>query len=166
MLLTLLQDGFFASIAAVGFGSISNVPKRIFTGCGLVAAIGHVTRFVLMNLCGFHIIWASLVAGFSIGMFAVLLRKVWKCPCESLAFPALLPMIPGMYAYRSVQSLILCFKTPSDGLFDHYIHIFFYNFMVCFLAILLMVFGVTFVIHLQKKRSFEIKWNRFFHKGV
>lgn len=160
MLFTLLQDGFFAAIAAIGFGSISNVPKRIFPGCAIVAAIGHVTRFILMNIYGFHIIWASLAAGFSIGIFAVLSRRVWQCPCEALAFPSLLPMIPGMYAYRSVQSLILCFKNPDTGLFEHYAHIFIYNFMVCFLAILLMVFGVTFVLYIQKKRSFEIKWNK------
>lgn len=162
MLLTLLQDGFFASIAAIGFGSISNVPRCIFAGCGLVAAIGHITRYVLMNVCDVHIIWASLVAGFVIGVFAVLFRHVWKCPCESLAFPALLPMIPGMYAYRSVQSLILCFKLPGEDLFNHYAMIFFYNFSVCCLAILLMVFGVTFVIHLHKKKSFKAKWLRFF----
>ncbi len=161
LLLTLVQDGIFASIAAIGFGSISNVPKGIFAGCGIVAAIGHVTRFVLMNLLGFHIIWASLAAGLAIGCVAILFRKIWKCPCEMLAFPALLPMIPGMYAYRSVQSLILCFKTPSDELFDHYIHIFTYNFMVCVLAILMMVFGLTFVLHLQRKRSaFQKRRNR------
>lgn len=158
--ITLLQDGFFAAIAAIGFGSISNVPKKIFAGCGIVAALGHVTRFVLMNLCGTHIIWASLVAGLVIGCAAILLRRVWKCPCEMLAFPALLPMIPGMYAYRSVQSLLLCFKTPSDELFEHYIHIFVYNFMVCVLAILMMVFGLTFVIHLQRKRTIFRKWKK------
>lgn len=158
LLFTLVQDGIFASIAAIGFGSISNVPKRIFAGCGIVAAIGHVTRFVLMNLFGIHIIWASLVAGLAIGCAAILFRRIWKCPCEMLAFPALLPMIPGMYAYRSVQSLLLCFKTPNDGLFEHYIHIFTYNFMVCVLAILMMVFGLTFVIHLQRKRTIFQKW--------
>ena len=81
LLLTLVQDGIFASIAAIGFGSISNVPKRIFAGCGIVAAIGHVTRFVLMNLFGIHIIWASLVAGLAIGCAAILLRRVWKRIC-------------------------------------------------------------------------------------
>ena len=160
LLSILLQDGIFAAIAAIGFGSISNVPKKIFAGCGVVAAMGHVTRFVLMNLFGTHIIWASLVAGLVIGCAAILLRRVWKCPCEMLAFPALLPMIPGMYAYRSVQSLLLCFKTPNDELFEHYIHIFVYNFMVCVLAILMMVFGLTFVIHLQRKRTIFQKWKK------
>ncbi len=168
LLLTLVQDGIFASIAAIGFGSISNVPKRIFAGCGIVAAIGHVTRFVLMNQAGIHIIWASLVAGLAIGCAAILLRRIWKCPCEMLAFPALLPMIPGMYAYRSVQSLILCFKTPGDEQFEHYIHIFTYNFMVCVLAILMMVFGLTFVLYLRRKRSaFQKlrKWRNFLRES-
>lgn len=161
MIFAILQDGFFAAIAAIGFGSISNVPKRIFAGCGIVAAIGHVVRFILMNYLGIHIIWSSLAAGLAIGISAICFRRIWKCPCEELAFPALLPMIPGMYAYRSVQSLMLCFKAPSAGLFDHYVHIFFYNFMVCFFAILLMVFGIAFAIYLQKSRSFFTKRKLF-----
>ena len=38
----ILLDGFFAAIAAIGFGSISNVPVRAFKGCALLAAAGHV----------------------------------------------------------------------------------------------------------------------------
>ena len=48
----LLNDGLFAAIAAIGFGSISNVPIRIFKGCALLAAIGHAMRYLLMHAFG------------------------------------------------------------------------------------------------------------------
>ena len=40
----LLLDGAFAAVAAIGFGSISNVPFRAFKGCALLAAVGHAPR--------------------------------------------------------------------------------------------------------------------------
>lgn len=57
----LFQDGFFAAVAAIGFGSISNVPVKAFSGCALLAAVGHVTRFVLMDCASWSIVLASFV---------------------------------------------------------------------------------------------------------
>ena len=68
MLIDLLLDGFFAAIAAIGFGSISNVPIRSFKGCALLAAMGHATRYFLMNILGWNIIPAAFMASIVIGV--------------------------------------------------------------------------------------------------
>lgn len=47
-LLDLLSDGFFAAIAAIGFGAISDPPMRAFPVIALLAAVGHAFRFALM----------------------------------------------------------------------------------------------------------------------
>ena len=44
-MIPLLEDCFFAAIAAIGFGSISNVPVKAFSGCAILAAAGHGTRY-------------------------------------------------------------------------------------------------------------------------
>ena len=77
-------DGFFAAIAAIGFSSISNTPRRAYLTCALIAAVGHAIRYVLTNpdLCGLHIILAGTVASFAVGMFAVLFAPYIKCPAE------------------------------------------------------------------------------------
>ena len=51
---TLFTDGLFACMAAIGFGSINNTPRSLLPWCGLIAAIGHATRFAMMN-SSFHI---------------------------------------------------------------------------------------------------------------
>ena len=101
--INIIEDGVFAAIAAIGFSSISNTPRRAYLMCGLIAAIGHSIRYVLMlpALGGMHIIAASTIASFVIGILAVLFAGRIKCPAEVCFFPALLPMIPGMYAYRT-----------------------------------------------------------------
>ena len=49
MLPEILSDGFFAAVAAIGFGAISDPPMRAFPVIALLAAVGHALRFVLMQ---------------------------------------------------------------------------------------------------------------------
>lgn len=142
-LFELLQDGFFAAIAAIGFGSISNVPVKAFGGCALLAALGHATRFALMNWASWSIILAAFVAALVIGFASIPCARWWRCPAESLSFPALLPMIPGMYAYRMVESFVQCLTETPEEEFLHYFYLCSYNGMVCVMDIFLMVVGVT-----------------------
>ncbi len=65
MMIDFLGDGSIASIAAIGFASISNPPRRIYPYCALVAAIGHALRYILINW-DMHIIPASTFAAFCI----------------------------------------------------------------------------------------------------
>ena len=44
----ILLDGFFAAVAAVGFGAVSDPPMRAFPRIALLAAVGHALRFCLI----------------------------------------------------------------------------------------------------------------------
>ena len=72
MWLEILSDGFFAAVAAIGFGAISDPPMRAFPSIALLAAIGHALRFVLMHW-GMDIASASLCASVTIGVGSLLL---------------------------------------------------------------------------------------------
>ena len=128
-LFNILQDGFFAAIAAIGFASISNPPRQAYKYCALIAALGHATRYVLThNAYGeMHLIGASFIASLVIGVLTVFLAPRAKCPAETFSFPALLPMIPGMYAYRTIEALLLCLTNQEEHAvvlqrFDLYIY--------------------------------------------
>ena len=158
MILEILQDGFFAAIAAIGFSSISNPPRRAYFYCAMIAAVGHAVRYILTNagLVQLHIIVASTIAAFTIGLLAV----CWaapkaKCPAETCFFPALLPMIPGMYAYRTIEALVLCLYHKEEALFSHYLYLLTYNGFTCTFIILGMVIGATIPIFLFKNVSFQ-----------
>lgn len=157
MLLNIFQDGFFAAIAAIGFASISNPPKQAYAYCALIAAAGHSVRYVLTNnaICQFHIILASVVAAFVIGLLSVYMAPRAKCPAETCLFPALLPMIPGMYAYRTIAALLLCLYHKEEDLFDHYLYLLTFNGLTCLFIVLGMVIGATIPIFLFKNTSFQ-----------
>ena len=156
ILVNICEDGFFAAIAAIGFSSISNTPRRAYLTCALIAAVGHAIRYVLTlpDLGGLHIIPASTVASFAIGMFSVLFASRIKCPAEVCFFFFFLPMIPGMYAYRTVEALLLCLYHTEEEVFSHYFYLFAFNGLTCAFIILGMVVGATIPVFLFKKLSF------------
>ena len=116
--LDLLNDGAFAAIAAIGFASISNPKRSTFWSLGLLAALGHITRFVLMHYCDVHLSLASFAGGLIIGTLSIPMATVVNSPAETLSFPALLPMVPGKFAYGSIQALVECMshRTEEDHL--------------------------------------------------
>ena len=103
----ILLDGFFAAVAAVGFGAVSDPPMRAFPRIALLAAVGHALRFCLMHYFSVDIATASLFASISIGFGSLWLGRGIRCPMTALYIPALLPLVPGIYAYKTVFSLIM-----------------------------------------------------------
>lgn len=152
----ILKDGIFAAMAAIGFSSISNPEAKVFPPCALIAAMGHMTRYVLMNIFGCQLSGSSLLAALVIGFLSLPAAKWIKTPAECISFPALLPMIPGMYAYRTIQSLTHCLGAASEPDFLHYLYLLRFNWMTCTVTIIAMVVGVTLPTLVFNKFSFKV----------
>ena len=153
----ILSDGFFAAIAGIGFGAISDPPLRAFKAIALLAAIGHACRFCLMTYLGIDIATSSLVAALAIGFGSLWLGKKVYCPMTVLYIPALLPMIPGKFAYNMVFSLIMCLQTVNapDKL-DKYMGMFFSNTTIVCTVIFMLAVGATFPMFLFSSRAFSL----------
>ena len=157
MTIQLLQDAFFAAIAAIGFAAISHPPKRAYKWCALIAAAGHATRYLLMHIGSspMHIIPASMIASFVIGTLAVFIASYAKFPAETCTFPALLPMIPGIYAYKTFAGLALCIFSSQEWTFDHNFYLCMTNGLTCGAILLCMVIGGTVPSFIFKKIAFQ-----------
>ena len=157
MLVEFIQDAFFAALAAIGFAAISNPPKRAYLYCALIAAVGHSVRFLLMHesLLGMHIVAASPIAALIIGVLAVVLSPIVKTPAETCLFPSLLPMIPGIYAYKTFGGLMMCLSHSHEADFQHYFYLFANNGLTCLFILIGMVVGATIPIFLLKDISFQ-----------
>lgn len=157
ILVKVLEDGLFAAIAAIGFSSISSTPRRAYLTCALIAAVGHAVRCILTmpETLGMHIIPAGTIASVAVGTLAVVLSPSIKCPAEVCFFPALLPMIPGMYAYRTVEALVSCLAHTDEAAFGHYIYLLCLNGLTCAFIIIGMVVGATIPVFALKKIAFR-----------
>lgn len=138
---SVLLDGLFSGIASLGFALISNPPKRTIFFSVLLAAIGHATRFVLMDV-GIGITLGTFIGSFIIGLLSVFFAKLLHTPAEIFSFPSLLPMIPGVYAYETVLCLVR-FMNSSDSNSGYLIVEMFHNGLTTMFVMFAMVVGVS-----------------------
>ncbi len=154
IVLDILSDAFFAAIAGVGFGAISDPPLRAFRYIAALAAVGHACRYCLMTFAGVKIASASLAGAFIIGMGSLWFGKKAHTPMTVLYIPALLPMIPGKFAYNIVFSLIMFLQTMDDPVEKiKYMDMFFSNTIITMTVVFLLAVGATFPMFLFPKRA-------------
>ena len=157
----ILLDGFFAAVAAVGFGAVSDPPMRAFPRIALLAAVGHALRFCLMNCAGMDIATASLCASVVIGVGSLLLGGRIRCPMTVLFIPALLPMVPGIYAYKTVFALIMLMQhTAESDAARQYMDAFLLNATVTVSVVFMLAVGSTVPILLFRRRAFSLTRRR------
>lgn len=161
IILNILSDGLFAALAGIGFGAISDPPLRAFRFIALLAAIGHACRYCLMTFVGFDISTGSLVGALLIGFGSIWLGKRVRCPMTVLYIPALLPMIPGKFAYNMVFSQIM-FLQNIDSIAERtkYMEMFFSNSMVTCTVVFLLAAGATLPMFLFPQRASSLTRNK------
>lgn len=151
----ILADGFFAAIAAIGFGAISDPPRRAFKFIALLGAIGHACRFCLMTYFEIDIASASFVSALIIGFGSLWLGEKIYCPTTVIYIPALLPMIPGKFAYNTVFAQIMLLQhTDAPDLRAKYMEMFFTNGMVTITVIFLLAIGATIPMFIFHTKAF------------
>ncbi len=152
----LLIDAIFSAIAAVGFAVISNPPARAVAVSAILSAIGHSFRYFLLYELDMNIASATFLAAFLIGLLSVLFAKIIRCPSEVFTFPSLLPMIPGMFAYRMFLSFAKFTRTEDTALYQNLIEDIFANGMTAVFIMIALVVGVSIPVMLFHRESFRV----------
>ncbi len=152
-----IQDGLFAAIAGLGFAIISNPPRKALAICMFLACVGHGIRYFLMHHSSIMMdqAFASTLAGLSIGLLSIIFAKRIHCPAECFAFPSLLPMVPGMFAYKAVRDIINIVRLP-DSYTSEYVVRFFHNSTLTLLVMAGMVVGCVIPIFIFHRQSFSV----------
>lgn len=157
ILLEILTDGLFAAIAAIGFGAISDPPKRAFLYIALLGAIGHASRYCFIHYFEIEIVTASFISGLIIGFGSLWFGGKIYCPTTVLYIPALLPMIPGKYAYNTIFAQIMFLQNADNiELKTKYLDAFFSNGMIAFNIIFLLAIGATLPMFIFSKKSHSL----------
>lgn len=156
ILLEVLWDGLLAAIAAVGFAAVSNPPKESFVYVPILAAIGHMLRFALMSYLGFEIAFAAFLAALCIGFIGIPFAYRIRIPSEVFSFPALLPMIPGMYAYHALLGIFRFMSTDDEAVREAFIPVIFSNAITALMIMFALGIGVAIPIFLFYRKSFRM----------
>jgi len=86
----------------------------------------------------------------------MLFAKRLKVPAEIIAFPALLPMVPGVYAYKGILALFSFLNEPDIAKKNEYLIIFFDNAITTTTVSLALGVGVSVVLILFYDQSLMI----------
>jgi uncharacterized membrane protein YjjB (DUF3815 family) len=119
----LLIEGFFASVASIGFAMVFNVPKHALKFCAFGGALTLITRTVLLNF-GFGVELSTFVASTCIGIIALYWSRKYIIPRPVYTVASIIPMIPGTYAFSAMISLV---DMNSHGVTPELIELFIHN---------------------------------------
>ncbi len=103
--LAVLVKVFWSAIAAVGFGILFNIPKRIIMAIFLLSGLAALVKFTFL-LNHTNIIIASLVAASCVGFGSIPIARQKKTSPFLISIPVVIPMIPGYYAYKMLLGLL------------------------------------------------------------
>lgn len=97
---------------------------------------------------------ATFVASFCIGCLGIALAKIIKTPAEIIAFPALIPMIPGIYAYKAILYLISFIRSDDLKAKSEFLVQFFDYFFTTVSVTLALAIGVSVTLLIFFEQSF------------
>lgn len=104
-ILSMLEKGFWAGVAAIGFAVLFNVPVRTLFAIWLLGAIGGFAKYLSIGF-EINIILASLIGASLIGVLSISIAHKVHSPPMIFSIPAVIPMVPGIFAYRMMLGLI------------------------------------------------------------
>jgi uncharacterized membrane protein YjjP (DUF1212 family) len=97
----LTEDAVFSALAAAGFAMLFNVPARVAWACVVCGVASHTTRTLCVHL-GLDIVGGTLVGALLAGFMAEGFARYYHAPSVAFAFPGVVAMVPGAYAFRAV----------------------------------------------------------------
>jgi uncharacterized membrane protein YjjP (DUF1212 family) len=97
----LSEDAIFSSLAVVGYTFLFNVPARMAWACVICGVASHTTRTLCVHL-GVDIIAGTLIGALVVGFLAQVFARYFHAPSAAFAFPGVVAMVPGAYAFRAV----------------------------------------------------------------
>jgi uncharacterized membrane protein YjjB (DUF3815 family) len=139
-MLDILLKAFWCGCAALGFAVLFNSPKRALLAIVFSGFVAGLVKFLILHpISGGGIIIASLVAASIVGFISIPLSHRVHVPPIILSIPAVIPLVPGSFAYRTMLGMIRFINHTESEVLTSTVH---YGIMT-FFVIMALAIGVT-----------------------
>ncbi len=101
----ILSKTFWSGWAALGFAILFNVPPRTLAAIWIGGAMGGFIKFGLLGVDA-NVVMASFAAALAIGICSIPVAHFRHAPPMIFAIPSVIPLVPGVFAYRFMLGLI------------------------------------------------------------
>lgn len=110
----LLIELIVAFASTIGFGIITNIPKRTLLPAGITGALAWVVYVVVAGQTP-NLILPNLLAATTIGLLANI-AAIWvKAPVNVMYIPSLVSLVPGAIIYMSMKDFTLGRETAAQA---------------------------------------------------
>jgi uncharacterized membrane protein YjjB (DUF3815 family) len=103
--LLLFEKGLWYGFAAIGFAIAFNVPQRTLLQIYFLAALGGLTKVFLIR-AEVDVVIASFLGASLIGILSIPAAHNKHAPPLVFSIPALIPMVPGVFGYRTMLGIM------------------------------------------------------------
>lgn len=97
----------FSYLAALFFGVIFDVHKRLYHTTGIVGACGWIVYTIFYDTLEFHTIYSNFFGGLALGLLSHVMARYKKEPVILFMVPGIIPLVPGGLAFDATKNLIL-----------------------------------------------------------
>ncbi|WEV40489.1 threonine/serine exporter family protein [Lactobacillus sp. ESL0681] len=97
-------QALFSYLGTIMFGIFINLPKDALNAAGLIAGVGWLVYWFMVNF-DFGAILANFVAAFVVGSLGILLAAKKKMPSTMFVI-GLVPLVPGVSGYQAIAAVI------------------------------------------------------------
>jgi uncharacterized membrane protein YjjB (DUF3815 family) len=101
----ILSKAFWCGWGALGFGILFNVPPRTLFSIWVGGAVAGFLKFTLLQLT-VGVVLASFAGALAVGISSIPIAHLRHAPPMIFAIPSVIPLIPGVFAYRTILGLM------------------------------------------------------------
>lgn len=161
-LLTILLKSFWSGLAALGFSILFNTPPRTLVAIWVGGFIAGSVKFGTMALfpeAGFII--SSFLAALMVGFVSIPMAHLRHVPPVIFSIPSVIPLIPGVFAYRTMLGLISLTRRHDDD-YTAAINVTVHNGVNTLFIVMVLAVGVLMPMYLLRKESVKtIRWGKW-----
>lgn len=84
---------------------IMNIEKRLLLWTGLGGALGYCIPYLFGTSASFSAA-QTFASALIVGIYSELMAKVHETPATAFSVPGIYPLVPGIAAYQTVQSIV------------------------------------------------------------
>jgi uncharacterized membrane protein YjjB (DUF3815 family) len=147
-----LEMSIWLAVAAAGFAKLFNVPTVSLIIAAVLAAIGGSCKLVLIYF-GLHITLSTFIGAAVIGCLSIPAAHKAHVPPLIFSIPAVIPMIPGVFAYEAMLGFLKLTSNLDQETFQTVLNQTVNNGLKALFILLALTAGVSFPMLISRKES-------------
>lgn len=152
LIYSFLRDFSVAFVVGLGWSILFGSSRKVICIAGLLGALGHSIRFLLLS-CDVGLIVGTFVGATTIGVVGIFVAHKVDQPPVVFTMPACITMIPGMFAYRAMLAGIKSTEPEvyleNATIIPEMVH----NFMLTISLLFTLAIGISIGVLLFRKES-------------